>query len=114
VYLTLLRVADQARQDPSADRMALERAARDAEFICSNQLLASGRIRRLLSAVDAEDWEDERQRFFIVARYESQNNSYWGRRRRWRDYSRAAWPQSHRDLDPASPPRSGEALDGQA
>ena len=85
-YLTLLHEADNANKDPEVDRMALERAASDAEFICSNQMMKADRIRKLLKAVGSEHWEDERERFFRVARYESQNNSYWDRRRRWPDY----------------------------
>lgn len=85
-YLTLLARASDANKNPNADRTALERAANDAEFICSNQMLNAGCISKLLRAVDSESWEDERQRFFKVARYEGQNNSYWGRCRRWRDY----------------------------
>ena len=85
-YLTLLHAADDANKNPRADRTALERAANDAEFICSNQMMKAGRIKKLLEAVNSESWENERERFFKVARYESQNNSYWDRRRRWRDY----------------------------
>jgi hypothetical protein len=93
IYLTLLQKADEANENPQADRTALERAANDAEFICSKQMMNSGRIRKLLNAVDSESWKNERKRFFTVARYESHNNSYWGRRRRWREYVGAAPPQ---------------------
>ena len=85
-YLTLLQHADIANVNPKADRTELQRAAKDAEFICSDQMLNSGRISELLKAVGSDSWVDERARFFKVARYESQNNSYWGRRRRRRDY----------------------------
>jgi len=85
-YLTLLRLADSANGNPQADRAELQRAAQNAEFICSDQMLNSGRINELLKAVGSEGWTYERARFFKVARYESQNNSYWGRRRRRRDY----------------------------
>jgi len=85
-YLTLLRLADSANDNPQADRAELQRAAQNAEFICSDQMLNSGRINELLKAVGSEGWTYERARFFKVARYESQNNSYWGRRRRRRDY----------------------------
>lgn len=85
-YLTLLRLADSANDDPKADRADLHHAAQNAEFICSEQMLDSGRISELLKSVGSGDWTYERARFFKVARYESQNNSYWGRRRRRRDY----------------------------
>lgn len=91
-YLALLHAADEANDFPQANRKALERAVEDAEFICSNQMLNSGRIRKLLAAVDSDTWKRERQQFIIVARYESQNNSYWGRRRRLREYNRAVTP----------------------
>jgi|SRR5713226_5508332 len=85
-YSRLLQEADAANGDPKADRAELDRAANAAEFVCSNQMLNGGRIRKLRQAVDSANWPDERGRFFTVARYESQHNSYWGRRRRWRDY----------------------------
>ena len=85
-YLALLRLADSANENPKADRADLRHAAQDAEFICSDQMLNSGRISELLKSVGSGDWTCERDRFFKVARYESQNNSYWGRRRRRRDY----------------------------
>jgi hypothetical protein len=88
-YLTLLHAADDANDNPETDRRALKRAAQDSEFICSDQMMDSGRIQKLLAAVNSDVWTDERQRFIRVARYESQNNSYWGRRRRWREYGRA-------------------------
>ena len=87
-YLEFLHAADEAYDSPQADRKALERAAEDAEFICSDQLLNSGRIRKLLAAVDTGSWKYERQQFVMVARYESQTNSYWGRRRRLPEYDR--------------------------
>ena len=85
-YGKLLRRADDANDNPKADRTELQRAAKNAEFVCSAQMLNSGRIDALLKAIDSESWIDERVRFFRVARYESQRNSYWGRRRRRRDY----------------------------
>ena len=91
-YLMMLHAADDANDNPEADRRALERAATDAEFVSSDQMMNSGRIKKLLAAVNSDTWTDERQRFIKVARYESQNNSYWGRRRRWRAYGRAARP----------------------
>ena len=99
-YLVLICEADKANENPKADRTALERAASDAEFICSNQMMKSGRIEGLVRAVATKRWGDERERFFKLARYESLNNSQWGRRLRWRDYGRAAAPvpvddQSH-------------------
>jgi hypothetical protein len=85
-YLALLRLADSANDNPEADRTELQRAAQSAEFVCSDQMLNSGRVNELLNAVGSDNWTGERAQFFKVARYESQNNSYWGRRRRRRDY----------------------------
>jgi hypothetical protein len=86
-YLTLLQYADGANDNPKADQTELQRAAKDAEFICSAQMLDSGRIDKLLEAIGSNSWTKERGRFFKLARYESQRNSYWGRRRRQRDYA---------------------------
>jgi hypothetical protein len=85
-YLKLLRHADSANDNPEADRAKLQQAAKAATFICSDQMLNSGRINELLNAVGSDRWAGERARFFTVARYESQKNSYWGRRRRRSDY----------------------------
>jgi hypothetical protein len=85
-YLKLLREADKANQSPTADRAALESSAFDARFISSHQMMISGRIEALLKAVATEGWEGERERFLWLARYESLNNSQWGRRLRWREY----------------------------
>lgn len=91
-YLAFLHAADEANDYPQANRKVLERAAEDAEFICSDQMLNSGRIKKLLAAVDTGTWKDERQQFVMVARYESQRNSYWGRRRRLPEYDRIVTP----------------------
>jgi hypothetical protein len=91
-YLAFLRAADEANVSLQDNRKALERAAEDAEFICSDQMLNSGRIRKLLAAVGTGTWKDERQQFVMVARYESQRNSYWGRRRRLPEYDRTVTP----------------------
>jgi len=85
-YLKLLQHADSANDNPKADRAELQQAAKDAELVCSDQMLNSGRINGLLNAVGSKNWTVERARFFKVARYESQKNSYWGRRRRRGDY----------------------------
>ena len=85
-YLALIREADKANEHPKMDRAALEHAATAAEFICSDQMMSSGRIEALLRAVATESWEAERALFFKMARYESLNNSQWGRHLRWRDY----------------------------
>ena len=85
-YLALIREADKANENPKTDRAALEHAATAAVFICSDQMMNSGRIEALLRAVATESWEAERALFFKVARYESLNNSQWGRHLRWRDY----------------------------
>jgi hypothetical protein len=63
-YLVLICEADKANDNQKADRTALERAASDAEFICSNQMMKSGRIEELVRAVATERWMDERERFF--------------------------------------------------
>lgn len=91
-YLVLLHAADEANDFPQINRKVLERAAEDAEFVCSDQMLKSGRIRELLAAVETGAWKNERQQFIIVARYEGQRNSYWGRRRRLPEYDRIVTP----------------------
>lgn len=106
-YLTLIREADKANDDPQADRAALELAASDARFICSNQMTNSGRIDALLRAVGTESWQDERARFFKVARYEGLTNSQWGRRLRWRDYAQP--PTADRPGRGGGPPPPQEA-----
>jgi len=85
-YLKLLQHADSANDNPEADRAKLEQAAKKATFICSDEMLSAGRVNELLKAVGSDHWTGERARFFKVARYESQKNSYWGRRRRRGDY----------------------------
>jgi hypothetical protein len=57
-YLVLLHAADEANDFPQGNRKARERAVEDAEFICSDQMLRSGRIRKLLAAVDTDTWKD--------------------------------------------------------
>ena len=107
-YLKLLKHADSANDNPRADRTKLERAAKDAELICSDQMLNSGRISGLLEAVGSDHWADERVRFFKVARYESQRNSYWGRRRRRRDYCSEL--HSYRAWATRGPPEAPRSL----
>src|SRR4029077_10201335 len=53
-YLKLLKHADSANDNPRADRTKLQRAAKDAELICSDQMLNSGRINGLVEAVKAD------------------------------------------------------------
>lgn len=90
-YLNLLIAADDARDSDSseASQRSLDRAAKDAEFVCSNEMLHYNRIGNLVTAIRSDTWKEERKIFFEVARYESQRNSYWGRHfRKRRKYAR--------------------------
>lgn len=53
-YIKLLQLADSANDNPKANRVELQQAAKDAELICSDQMLNSGRINGLLKAVGSK------------------------------------------------------------
>jgi hypothetical protein len=92
-YLELLDAAENANDDPEPNRDKLKHAAEHAEFVCSKQMLEHQRIEKLVAAVDSGTWMHERQLFIAPARYESQVNSYWGRRIRWRTYAGTVKPR---------------------
>lgn len=62
-YITLLHAADKANDSPGVDQKELARAAMDAEFVCSRQMMDSGRIQKLLAAVNSGSWTNERRQF---------------------------------------------------
>ena len=77
-YLELLHAADEANITGGANQAELERTGVRAEFVCSRQMLKSGRINKLVRAVNAKAWSDERELFLLVARCEGLNNYLLG------------------------------------
>jgi hypothetical protein len=90
-FATLLLAADAAHADSGMDRKALDAAATQAAYVCSERLRRSTLIPSLVTAVGsgAADWEQRRAAFIRVSRLESMFNAWFIRwwRRRWYETS---------------------------
>jgi hypothetical protein len=86
-FVAMLLAADAAHADPGTDRKALDAAATQAAYVCSERLRRSTLIPALVTAVGSADWEQRRAAFIRVSRLESMFNAWLLRwwRRAWYD-----------------------------